>query len=241
MRTAIFIKSYPGDYRWLGYCLRSIKKYVTGFSEVVVAVPEGGDIPKGDYRTVHVADWTERKKPGAPSPGYYHQMFVKLCADLHCNGADYVFLVDSDCVFREKFDISEMFAEDGRPKLLRRTWEEAGEGKIWKKPAEEALGWECPFDTMVCHPTIYHRDEFPALRKHIETLHSMPFEDYVKSRERFIEFVTMGNFILKTCPDKYKVIDNATDAGEYPSPLLQHWSWGGMTPEITRSLKELVR
>lgn len=238
MKISIFIKSYPGDYDWLHYCLRSIHKYVTGHSEVVVVLPTGQGLPLTKERIVYEDDWNLPRRHGAPSPGYYHQMYVKLCADLHCPDADYIFIVDSDCVFKRPFDLAEMFG-DGKPKLLRRPWLEAAEGIMWRRPAELALGFIAEYDTMACHPFIYRREDITRVRKHIETVHRQHLADYVKGCQRFIEFVTIGNYILHFLPDKYQIIDYGS-GDAYPRPLLQHWSWGGLNPQTRAELEKLV-
>lgn len=234
---AIFIKSYPPDYVWLNYCLRSILKYVTGHAEVVVAIPEGSHLPLTAERIVHVREWNDRRLPGAPSPGYYQQMSVKIHADTYTD-CDYIFYVDSDCVFTRLFDMAEMF-DDGKPLLLRRRWEDAGGGICWKEPAELALRMPVKYDTMACHPSIYRRDSLQGLRAHMEKVHGTTTERYIRGCDKFIEFVTIGNFILNTCPEQYRIIDRS-DNDEYPRPLIQNWSWGGMTPEIAAKLETIV-
>src|SRR6478736_3601571 len=103
MKVSIFIKSYPGDYEWLGHCLKSIQRFATGFSEVVVALPEEHPLPLTSERVVYVKEWGARRL-GAPTIGYYHQMFVKMCADIHCPDADAILYLDSDCVINRPFD-----------------------------------------------------------------------------------------------------------------------------------------
>src|SRR5206468_8669427 len=36
----IFIKTYPGDYVWLEYCIRSLMKYARGFRQIVIVSDE---------------------------------------------------------------------------------------------------------------------------------------------------------------------------------------------------------
>ncbi len=238
MKVSIFIKSYPGDYAWLGYCLRSIQKFVTGYHEIVVVLPTGHGLPLTKERIVFVDEWVCAQLPGAPSPGYYHQMFIKLTSDLYCPDADYIFIIDSDCVFNRPFDLSEMF-KDGKPMLLRRPWKDAGDGVIWKQPADEALGFVTHYDTMACHPFIYRRQDVANVRQYIEDHHGMKLEDYIKNCDRFIEFVTIGNYILKFHPDAYSVVDYG-HGDAYPRPLIQNWSWGGLNDQLRQKLEKLV-
>jgi hypothetical protein len=227
MTTDIFIKTYPGDFNWLPYCLRSIQKFATGFRDVIVAIPDTAQL---DHLTAEkVVKVPER------GDGYYWQMLVKLNAHQFTD-ADAIMYLDSDCVITRPFDASEMFEDDGRLKLLTRTWIEAGEGVVWKDPADKALGWDTAADTMCRHPMAYHRSTLIALRDHIEALHGKSLEDYVLSQKRFIEFVTAGNYAMEKEPDKYHVVGS----GDYPNPVLQHWSWGGLTPEIRTELEKIL-
>lgn len=238
MNISIFIKSWPKDYEFLGYCLRSIQKYVTGYSEIVVVLPTGRALPLTKERVVFVDDWKIETKPGAPSAQYYMQMHEKLIADIHCPTADYIFYVDSDCVFTRAFDLSEMFS-DGKPMLLRRDWKDAGGGIIWKEPAEEALCFPATHDTMACHPSIYRVHDLRNLREHIKKTHRVSLEAYIKRCDRFIEFVTLGNFCLKFAADQYKIVDmEANDI--YPRPLIQNWSWGGINKSSREVLEGIV-
>lgn len=239
MKTTIFIKSYPGDYRWLVYLLRSIQRYVTGYHEVVVALPSGRPLPLTKERIVYVDEWPDNRKANAPTRGYYHQMFVKLCADIHCPDADAILYVDSDCVFARPFDVKELY-RDGKHMILRRRWEDAGTGLIWRAPAEHALGFPARFDTMACHPSVYLADTVRHTREHIENVHRQPLERYVRSRETFIEFVTLGNYALTAEEERYHAVDYGPDDG-YPRPLKQFWSHAGITPAIEAEIEALLR
>lgn len=237
MTTSIFIKSFPRDYGWLAYCLASIQKFVTGHSEIVVVLPKGNPLPLTKERIVYINEWQDKPKLGAPSPGYYHQMFVKMNADTFTS-SDTILLVDSDCVFTRPFDVSEMF-KCGKPMLLRRPWSQAGGGVTWKSPADLALGFDTEYDTMASLPIIYLRETLAATRNHIESIHG-PIKAYIRSCQKFIEFVTIGNYALKFQPELYHVVDCGTPQDEYPRPLIQNWSWGGITPQIRAKLEEVT-
>jgi hypothetical protein len=228
-RCAIYIKSYPGDYEWLQYCLQSINKFVSGHNEVVLAIPREAEEPfhNSNVRVVRVAE---------KGNGYYWQMYQKLVAYRHVN-AKYIIYVDSDCVFTMPFNVGELFDEDGKLKILAGDWANSGEGICWKDPADKALGWSTKYDTMKRHPMAYHRSTLKSLKKHIEKTHNKKLSQYVLSEDRFIEFVTAGNFALQTQSHLYARVDNDRD---YPNPILQSWSWGGLSPEIRRQLQEIV-
>lgn len=226
-RNCIFIKSYPKDYRFLTHCLRSIQRHAFGFHEIVVALPVGESLPLTKERVVNVPEFGN---------GYYRQMAVKLQADRYTD-CEFIVFLDSDCVLTRDFFASELF-DHGAPKLLRRRWDEAGDGICWKEPADKALGFETEYDTMCCHPSIYRRDTLQRLRAHMEALHGMPLDQYVLEQERFIEFVTVGNFALTKEPELYSIIEYGPNDC-FPRPLRQFWSHGGFTPEVTEELKQI--
>jgi hypothetical protein len=239
-RTAIFIKSFPGDYQWLTHCLRSIRKFCTGHHEVVLAIPEDAPFQVENERVVFANCWNETTKgPHQPTAGYWHQMYVKLCADLHCPDAEVILYLDSDCVFKWPFDVSEMFV-DGKPKLLRRSWEEAGGGIHWREPAEHALGVPCKYDTMATHPSVYWSDTVRATREAIEKRHNQKLQYYIRSRKQFIEFVTLGNYALQHEPERYHVVECGPDDG-YPRPLQQFWSHGGFGDSDAKVIEDMLK
>lgn len=221
--TAIFIKSYPGDFEWLGYCLDSIRKRAKGFSEVVLVLPDNCTFPVQRERIIHLPECGD---------GYQWQMFVKMTADRHTK-ADCILYIDSDCILTREFQAAEMF-DGGQPMLARRTWGEAGTGIAWKEGTEKALGFESEFDTMTCHPSIYRRTTLQRVRRHIETLHGYSLDEYILAHKGFSEFVTVGNYILRYEPEKYTVIEPRA----YPHPLKQFWSKDvPPRPEIETLLK----
>jgi hypothetical protein len=89
----IFIKSYPPDYDWLRYCLRSIDRFCSGFRKVVVVSPETFNADPALKIPVQVV-----VAPQQCQDGYLDQQLFKLNAH-QFSDADMILHVDSDTIF----------------------------------------------------------------------------------------------------------------------------------------------
>lgn len=231
MRVAIFCKTYPADYEWLDYMLRSVEKYAKGFSDMVVVSPDLDWMDEGGREPRY---WTGRinltaLKRDEHNPGYLWQQCCKVSADVW-TAPSFIMYIDSDCVLDREFHASELF-RDGKPMLLRRTWEEAGEAICWRKPTEDALGIHTKYETMCCHPLIYHRETLQRFRRRIQQMHGVDANQYILNQPSFSEFNALGNHALNFEPQSYAIIDCGPDDG-YPRPIRQAYSWGGLTPQV---------
>jgi len=217
MKADIFIRSYAGDFEWLSYCLRSIKKYGNGFGEVHIAVPinDIGSVPVLGGEEVHgVTDRTD---------GYMAQQITKLHADEFCT-AEYVLHVDSDCIFTKDFSPLDFFL-DAKPVLLKEECE-----SIWRDITEKHLGWHDKSEYMRRLPIIYPRWMYKPFRDWMQKKHNMSVSDYViqQSGREFSEFNTFGQWAYKFYPDAFSWLQ----PHELPIVAIQHWSWGGISGEI---------
>ncbi len=112
MTCSILIKSFKKDFGWLAYCLKSIHKFATGFSEVVVIIPDDCDLPLTAERLVKIHE----PGPSAASPnnhgtGYTFQQIVKMNADKYTT-SDMVVHLDSDCVFTKPVTPKDLMVDD---------------------------------------------------------------------------------------------------------------------------------
>jgi hypothetical protein len=215
---SIFIKSYRNDFRFLNYCLKSIEKFVTGYSEIVIAIPEwdlwlfeelmaGIDIDVIVYPVQEYGD------------GYLYQQFVKMTAYQFCT-EDYIMFVDSDCVFTGFVDIA---PEDNYlPEILIADYSSVGGGIVWKAPTEKWIGCSVNYEYMRRHPLVYRSSTLEALHKSRPNL-----EQEIMESGRFSEFNAMGIWTHLNEPEKYRFTDMAS--WEYKPPIVrQFWSWGGL-------------
>ena len=231
--TEIFIVTYKKDAIWLKHCLRSIKKFASGFSGTTVVCPTR-DITDIEPVCGHLPGTTIKTFDEVEGKGMLHHMAIKCMADQFCD-AQYILHTDSDCIFIEPVTPADYFV-DGKPVLLKEHFDRFREKHAgvlkWKVCAEDALGFEVTHETMRRHPAVHPRWLYPLVRTRVENVHKRPFLDYVLSKQNaypqtFTEFPTLGGFALAMHPDKYHWIDT----GEVLPPkdkLAQFWSHGGL-------------
>lgn len=232
MSCSIFVKSYPQDYQWLGYCLKSIEKFCTGFHEIVVAIPRSHPLPLTKEKIL-LLDVPET---------YLSQQVTKLNADHHCEG-DFILHVDSDCVF-VKPTTPEDYIKNGKPDWWMADWDSINDGgktkKAWFHVMAKCLQ-DCPqYEFMqrvdVCCP----RDLYGEFRAFIERTHGIPMDAYVMNQpgHEFSEYNTLAQFCHTYHHDRFNWIDVSENKPE-PS-VRQYWSWGGLTPEIEKEINETL-
>lgn len=241
MKTAIFIRSYEPDAKWLEYCLKSIIRYTAGFAYVMVVVPQRDShifTPMISQYGIRLYTYQILLKPMLSSE-------VELChADCICPDVDAVCMLDSDCMFYKPASPYDNLM-GGKPILRGQKFEllakENNPGVIWQGMAERALGFKPEYEFMT-HPTIYLCKTFAPFRSHIERHTGRRFNDYVLScQERwpqtFAELTSLGAFAHKYCSNDYFIADmhsvtaNAiTDSGDKVKAhkLKQFWSKGPM-------------
>ncbi len=242
MKTVIFIKSYRKDFPWLAYCLRSIKKFCSGYEGVVLCVPHGdrAAVPFGGVDDMIVIETADKQQ----KDGYLYQQVVKICADLFCPGMTHILYVDSDNCFNTS-NTPESWLKDGKPIIWYTPYSAlVVDGKAqtpWQPITEKALGMKIEFECMRRFPIMSTPEALRGLREHIEKVHHMPFADYVLSQPRgqFSEFNALGAYCMAKMSDKFTFINTL----EYlPKALLnQHWSWGGLTDKIKAELEAILK
>jgi len=215
---SIFIKSYRNDFSFLHYCLKSIEKFVTGYSEIVIVIPEwdtalfeeamhGVDI---DVRLVPMKEYGD---------GYLYQQFIKMTAYQFCT-QEYIMFVDSDCVFTGPVNIAP--EENYRPEILMTDYADVGGGIVWKAPTEKWIGGSVNYEYMRRHPLIYRNSTLQDLHKSRPNL-----EQEIMNSGQFSEFNAMGIWTHLNEPDNYRFTDTAI--WQYQPPIVrQFWSWGGL-------------
>lgn len=234
-----FIASYPRDFEWLNYLLRSLRRFATGFLPPVVAVPP--EFVRAARETF--PDVTVVAQDAAPAKASKWRHF--LCAqvamlecDKHCPEADFVWLFGSDCFVYSPLT-PDMGFSDGRPVMpsnsyafLRSTGYTAPEH--WRPGTKSALRF--PLVTreyMRRLPLVYPRELYPAVRRHVEFAHRTPFREYVYSTtasRNFSESNVLGAYAAEYMQGAFHWLD--LDGPGYDSdvklPAIQFWSHGGL-------------
>lgn len=241
MKVSILIVSHAKDIEWLRWCLRSIKRFASGFHQVVIAWPVQeqdqlwGKIEPDSGAVVRLFVEAD------PPLGQLHHQVQKCLADEYCRDADFILHFDSDCVFREPV-VPEDFFVDGKPILLYDSWTKSGFGVQWRAPTELALKTSRTFDTMRWMTMVYSRETYALFREHISVYNEIGFTDYVLAQkptypQGFSEFNALGNFALSDHPEKYSL----WNLSEKPWPkvkYIQFWSHGGLDRVIPEEGQE---
>jgi hypothetical protein len=197
MGIDIFIKSYKDDFKWLKYCLQSVSKYVTGYNEIIIIIPEGErhliDFPLPERTFIHTL-----KEEGH---GYMFQQYVKMIAH-HYSSAEYIMYVDSDCIFHSPVNVQDLIV-DGKPQILMTSYSELDKCP-WQKPTSEFFSQVPEFEFMRRHCLIYHKQTLVNLEGYKKDL-----KNYVLSilSRTFSEFNVIGFYAYLFERDKYNFVN----------------------------------
>lgn len=225
VKCAIFIRSYAKDIPWLGYCLKSIEKFATGFGSVVVVHPRQ---EKHDFYWVwnRFPQFQFVESDPLTQDGYIAQQIDKLNADKYTD-ADYILFLDSDCFAFTPFKPEDFF-KDNLPMMIHRSWDGLGDAESWKAPTKLALGFEPLRETMCRMPIIHDRRALKGVRDLMEHNTGAKADLTIASFGKFSEFNAIGNFVLRFMPLAYSFV--STEEEEiFPNVISQAWSWGGLT------------
>lgn len=226
MTCDIFYRSYKNDFEWLGYSLKSVNKFASGFNRVHIAVPteDLACVPSVHGEGLHIVhDNCE---------GYMGQQITKLHADEFCE-ADYVAHLDSDCILEKKLYAGNLFI-NGKPVYLR----EDGTDSPWIDIAAVTLGWRDSNEYMRRLPIVYPRWIYLEFRNWIEKKHGMSLDNWVaiQPSRRFSEFQSLGQWAYEYHRDAFHWMHPS----EFPAYVSQFWSWGGITPEIKEKIDNIL-
>lgn len=240
MNTEFFICTHAKDFPWLKYCFRSIAKYARGFSGVTVLVPDSDleAFTRLDEESLRVTRsglqvhcFTEAEWPGQ---GMLWHECQEMFADQWCPSADFIAHLDPDCVFTAPVT-PETFIKNGKPILRFENFSFIGArhpGVLrWQECTEKCLPFPVHYETMRCHPEVYHHGLYAEARHQMEFTTKKTVVDYVKScrnefPQTFCEYVTLGNVAMHLFPDLYELVEQTGDVVTPPNHLQQFWSHG---------------
>lgn len=238
MNTEIFIVTHAKDFVWLKYCLCSMHKFCAGFDALRILVPTQDlnllqsvvDENSPGFKTVCIGadEWEGR--------GMVWHMNQIMHADEWCPDADFIAHVDPDCIFTAPVT-PKTYISEGRPILRYERFSEIGkrhDGVMrWRECTQHCLPFPVEYETMRCHPEVYHRGLYAETRRimHMRTGKTVP--DYIKEcrnefPQTFCEFVTLGNVAMFLFRDKYAPVEQRSDVVTPPNHLQQFWSHGAI-------------
>jgi hypothetical protein len=235
MKTGLFIKTYPGDFRWLAHCLESIRRNLTGHAGLVIVIDQGTwgqferEIP-ADLRKV-ANDILDVGIPEGAN-GYLWQQVIKLTADSWCpEDWTHIAPIDSDCIFLPGANIGNHFDADGRSIWLWNHRREIPADHPWFGPTERWLGNGVTKEFMRAHPHIIPRGLLAAVRAHTQRLHGKSIADYIMGAGQFSEFNALGAYAWeRRKAEPFNI--HFREAREINRTLVQFWSWGGIDKNL---------
>ena len=246
MSVDIFIKTYHTDFQWLVYCLKSIKKFATGFRKIVIVSDNDGHVIPIDYLfdtcEVHYTSLPE-KEPEVVEHGigYLWQQAVKLNW-VDYTDADAVLIMDSDEMLTVPIT-PESFKTNGKFSWYFREWKDAGTGICWKPPTDFILKLDTNYEAMAITGFILQRETTFALHKFLCNLHETEtiWDIFVKNNTKTAsEFNIFGSFIHHFDRNEYNKITNYNRENCINFSIKKAWSWGGISDEEKEKMESIL-
>lgn len=227
------ICSYQKDFQWLEHCLLSLRRFATGYISPVICVDEADlegarDIVARQYPECSIA-----VKNGRPGQGFMRAQIAMMQADLYCPHADSIHFIGSDCLAIKPFDASIYADEEGKPVVLYTDYRYLPSNHPWKPGTTRVLGFEPKYEFMRRLPSVFPASVFSPMRKHVENIHGMSFEDYIyegdKARRDTSEANIVGAYAFQYMPETCRWVNTATeDLSVWKTGIGQNWSHGGL-------------
>lgn len=235
MRHEIFIRTYKGDIEWLQYCLRSLKKFGSGFDRIRIVAPIY------QLETFKAAGFSDVETCPVYHDDYLGQQITKLYADTYTGTDCTVTYVDSDCFFTRPFHVDDLLDSIGRPVFLMTPYSKIGNDVPWRPITESALKCEVEFEFMRRLPITVRAVDIKDFRDWFRQVHGKSVETYVSQQPHrsFSEFNVLGAWLYSTRTNEYAWLH--TEQEQLPEVVLrQGWSWGGLTPEGKQDMEALL-
>lgn len=238
MKTEFFTCTCLKDFSWLKYCLRSLVKSTSGFQAANILVP------KEDLTALQSLIAEATAGQSAPlafnlltgdewfGQGMVWHEYQVMMADTHCPNADFIAHIDPDCVFTSPVT-PETFIVGDRPILRFENFHFIGvrhPGTVrWQECTAKCLPFPVHYETMRCHPEVYHRGLYAVARAQMEQKTGKPLADYVRAcrnefPQGFCEYVTLGNVAMQFFRDQYYLVEQTGDHVTPDNHLQQFWS-----------------
>lgn len=259
MATTIVYKTYAADLPWLAYSLKSVSKFVSGISEILIYYHnECHTAFTKMLSDISLNIPIRTKQVGYDYHGYLKQMVIKASCWMDVS-SEYVLFLDSDCILNTPFNPSSMIINE-KPMwhVARRTPQNTqnDEFRVWEKAVQGMTG--APMKTY------YMANGFPFLVKTITLAnaskqfkkdHGVSYDVYCKRelekkhiychhtiRQKFLEMATIFEefeyfgWYAENFTNDYVFIEGSRNN----SPLCQYWPHGGLTPEIIKEIESVL-
>lgn len=236
-KLSVFIRTYKNDAKWLGYCLKGLRR--VKYDELVIICPEEDKAIIWNVIKDYSCKFFQTKEI---CEGYIAQQLDKMKAHKYCTG-DVILFVDSDVVFIEDVDVN-YFIQDEKIFLLRTKYTDMPADHAvqnWQWITEKMIGFKSEWEYMRRLPLAYWRETLVAINNAFEDIDERALQkhDFFKPAQRaFTEFNFIGQFIEKYHYHYYKLIDTND---WLPDPVVkQFWSYSGLTTEEEKEIQMLL-
>lgn len=253
----VLIVTHYKDFPWLVQALRCMRKYLSGFQGITIAVP---DHEMERFLPLHHQfDVRLHGYPEVPSKGMLGHMIKMAEADLFLPPATkYVLTCDADCMFRMATRPEHYFWND-KPYCIVRTWESlvsyerpgdptskvVSDCMIWKEPTDRQVGFDTPIFGMCMNTIVFPIDFFAPYRAHIEKVHNRSFRAFMLDGRNAwpqsnMDFTAMVAYAHRFMNDRWHWFDTA--APPYPTDRKKaYWSHGGLLPNIQQEIEGFLK
>lgn len=234
MHVDIFIRTYSKDLPWLAYALKSIHKYVTGYRNIIIAIPE-----KERHLLNHLTAETVIGVKDLED-GYLGQQLTKMQAWRYTD-ADAVVFWDSDVVATRPIDIRTEYFNDGKPIVYKTRYSSInanGQACPWQPITAKAVGFVPEWEYMRRMPLVYLTRTLALCEDYMDRKHSRTLASYLHAQPHraFSEFNVLGAYAEENAADRYHFID--TESIDMPPCAVdQMWSWGKITDEVMEKMR----
>jgi hypothetical protein len=244
----ILIPTYHADFIWLEYCLKSIKKFASGFRNIIIISDNDGHIIPDATLNIIKATVIYKDLPKTwPStikhrPGYLWQQVLKLNW-MEYTDADSILILDSDEMLTRNVNPEYFKDENGKFQWLYRDWEFAEGAKMWAEPTEKFLKVKPPYEAMCCAPFVLERETTINFIEYVKKIHNSTneYDAFFKyNAELFSEYNAYGNYVLLfENGKKYSSLINYS--GERTNIVLKSWSYGGLSEDDKTRRQQLLK
>jgi hypothetical protein len=245
MSTDIFIKTYHKDFAWLEWCLKSIKKFASGFRNVVVVSETGHALPDHIKNIIpiklHYVDFPKQTPTYVEHGlGYLWQQNIKLTWYTYTD-ADEVLVLDSDEMLT-KPTTPDSFKTEGVPNWYFTKWAFMGDGACWKSSTDHILKTDTEYSGMCLTGFILKRTTTITLKNYICNLHGVNniWDIFVKyDMPTASEYNIIGCYIW-SFSSEYNKITNYDASKVFNNSIKKEWSWGGLDPEKIKQCEAVL-
>lgn len=242
----ILIPTYHADFIWLDFCVRSVKKFTSGFRNVIIVSDnDGHKIPESILDVMSMTVIYKDMPTKWPAklnhrPGYLWQQILKLNW-MEYTDADAVLILDSDEMLVCNVTPSTFRDSLGRWRWAYRNWNDAGSANMWKLPTQQILKFEPQYEAMCFAPFVFERKTTYEFIEYLKKIHGATdlFNVFFKyDMTLFSEYNAYGSYVLKFDNDVYYALIN-NFRGENKL-ITKSWSYGGVSKEEKEKREKIL-